>query len=155
MSDSATSWTAAPRLPCLSLSPQVCSNSYPLSQWCHAAISSSVIPSPPVFNLSQHQGLFQWVGFSHQVAKYWSFSINPSNQYSGLIFFRFDWFDLLDVQGTLKSLPQHHSLKASLLQHSDFFMIQLLHPYMTTEQTIALTLWTFVNKVTALLFNTV
>ena len=88
--------------------------------------------------------------------KYWSFSfsINPFNEYSGLISFRVDWFDLLAVQGTLKSLLQYHSSKASTLQHSAFFMVQLLHPYMTTgKKTIALTIWTFVGKVMSLLFN--
>ena len=78
---------------------------------------------------------------------------HPSNEYSGLISFRMDWLDFLVVQGTLKSLLQHHSSKASILQSSAFFMVQLLHPYMTTEKTIALTLWTFVIKVTSLLFN--
>ena len=85
------------------------------SQWCHPTISSSVSSSPPAFNLSQHQGLFQWVSSSHQVAKVLeliSFSISPSNEHSGLISFRTDWFDLLVVQETLKSLLQHHSLKA-------------------------------------------
>ena len=86
--------------------------------------------------------------------KYWNFSISPSNDYSGLIFFRIDWFDLLAVQGTLKSLLQHHSSKASILWSSAFFMVQLSHPYMTTGKTIALTLWTFVDKVMSLLFNT-
>ena len=85
--------------------------------------------------------------------KYWSFSISPSNEYSGLISFRIDWLDLLAVQGTLKSLLQHHSSKASVLQHSAFFMVQLLHPYVTTGKTIALTRWTFVGKVMSLLFN--
>ena len=87
--------------------------------------------------------------------KYWSFSFNirPSNEYSGLISFRIDWLDLLKVQGTLKSLLQHHSSKASILQHSTFFMVQLSHPYMTTGKTIALTRRTFVGKVTSLLFN--
>ena len=86
---------------------------------------------------------------------YWSFSFNisPSNEYSGLISIRVDWFDLA-VQGTLKSLLQHHSLKASILQHSTFFMVQLLYPYMTTRKTIALTRWTFLGKVMSLLFNT-
>ena len=83
-----------------------------------------------------------------------SFSIHPSNEYSGLIFFGIDWFDLLAVQGTLKSLLKHHSLKASILQCSDFFMVQLSHSYMTTEKNIALTRWTFVGKVMSLLFNT-
>ena len=86
--------------------------------------------------------------------KYWRFSISPSNEYSGLISFRIDWFDLLAVQGTLKSLFQHHSLKASALQCSAFFMVQLAHPHMTTGKTIALTTGTFVGKVVSLLFNT-
>ena len=81
--------------------------------------------------------------------KYWSFSfsISPSSEYSGLISFRMDWLDLLAVQGTLRSLLQHHSSKASVLQHSAFFMVQLSHPYMTTGKTIALTRWTFVDKI--------
>ena len=82
----------------------------------------------------------------------WSFSISPSNEYSGLISFRIDWFDLLVVQGTLKSLFQHHNSKASILRHSAFFMVQLSHPYMTTGKTIALTIWTFVSKVMSQLF---
>ena len=88
-------------------------------------------------------------------AKYWSFSfsISPSNEYSGLISFRVDWLDLLAVQGTLKTLLQHHNSKASVLQCSAFFIIQLLHPYMTTGKTIALTRWTFVGKAMSLLFN--
>ena len=99
--------------------------------------------------------------FSNELAlhiqwpKYWSFSFSnsPSNEYSGLISFRIDWFDLLAVQGTLKSLIQHHSLKASTLQCSAFFIVQLSHPYMTTGKTIALTRQTFVGKVMTLLFN--
>ena len=107
-------------------------------------------PSPPTFNLSQHQGLFQWVSSSHQVPKYWSFSFSnsPSNEYSGLISFRMDWLDLLAVQGTLKSSP-----KASILWHAAFIIVQLSHPYMTTGKTIALTRQTFVGKVMSLLFN--
>ena len=87
--------------------------------------------------------------------KYWSFSfsISPSNEYSGLVSFRMDWLDLLDVQGTLKSLLQHHSSKASTLWHSAFFILQLSHPYMTTGKTITLTRWIFVDKVMSLLFN--
>ena len=87
--------------------------------------------------------------------QYWSFSvsISPSNEYSGLISFRMDRLDLLAVQRTLKSLLQHHSSKASILQHSAFLIVQLLHPYMTTGKTIALTRWTFVGKVMSLLFN--
>ena len=101
-------------------------------------------------------------GFSNESAlrirwpKYWSFSfsISPSNEHSGLISFRMDWLDLLAVQGTLKSLLQHHSSKASILPHSAFFTVQLSHLYMTTGKTIALTTWIFVGKVTSLLFNT-
>ena len=85
--------------------------------------------------------------------KYWSFNISPSNEYSGLISFRIDWFDLLAVQGTLKSLLQHHSSKASILQRSAFLIPQLSHPYMTTGKTIALTRWTFVSKVMSLFFH--
>ena len=83
-----------------------------------------------------------------------SFSISPSNEYSGLISFRIDWFDLLAVQRTLKSLLQHHSSKASVLRHSAFFIVQLSHSYMTTGKTVVLTIWTFVGKVLSLLFNT-
>ena len=87
--------------------------------------------------------------------KYWSFSlsISPSNEHPGLVFFRMDWLDLLAIQGTLKGLLQHHSSKASILWHSDFFTVQLSHPYMTTGKTIALTRWTFVGKVISLLLN--
>ena len=87
--------------------------------------------------------------------KYWSFSlsISPSNEHPGLVSFRMDWLDLLAVQGTLKSLLQHHSSKASVLQCSAYFTVQLSHPYMTTGKTIALTRWTFVGKVISLLFN--
>ena len=86
--------------------------------------------------------------------KYWSFSISPSNEYSGLISFRIDWFDLLVVQGTLRSLLQHYSSQASVLWHSAFFTVQLSHPYMTTGKMIALTIWTFVGNVMSLLFKT-
>ena len=112
-------------------------------------------PSLPAFNLSQHQGLFKWDSSSHQVAKLWSFSFNisPSNEYSGLISFRMDWMDLLTVQGTLKSLLQYYSSKASILWHSTFFIVQLSHPYMTTGNTTALIRWTFVGKVMFLFFN--
>ena len=103
-------------------------------------------PSPPAFNLAQHQGLFQWIRSLNQVAKVFGFSISPSKQYSGLISFRIDWFDLRAVQGTLKSLLQHYSSKASILWLSAFFIVQLSHPYMTTGKTIALTRGTFVGK---------
>ena len=94
-------------------------------------------PSPPTFNLSHNWGLFKWVSSLHQVAKYWSFSFNisPSNEHPGFISFRMDWLDLLAVQGTLKSLLQHHSPKASILWCSASFMVQLSHPYMTLEKT--------------------
>ena len=103
--------------------------SYPLSS-----------PSPPAFYLSQHQGLFQ-SALHIRWPKYWSFSfsISPSNEYSGLISFWIGWLDLLAVQGTLKSLLQHHSSKASILRRSAFFIVQISHPYMTTGKTIALT----------------
>ena len=106
-------------------------------------------PSPPAPNPSQHQSLFQWVNSSHEVAKYWSFSFStiPSKEHPGLISFRMDWMDLLVVQGTLKSLLQHHSSKASVLRHSAFFTAQLSHPYVTTGKTIALTRWTFVVNI--------
>ena len=109
-------------------------------------------PSPPALNLPQHQGLFNWVSYLNQ---YWSFSfsISPSNEHPGLISFRIDWLDLLAVQGTLKSLLQHHSSKAPTLWCSAFFTVQLSHPYMTTGKTIALTRRTFVGKVMSLLFN--
>ena len=112
-------------------------------------------PSSPALNLSQHQGLFKWVSSSYQWPKYWSFGFNigPSNEHPGLISFRMDWLDILAVQGTLNSLLQHHSSKASILQHSAFFIVQFLHPYMTTGKTKALTGWTFVDKVMSLLFN--
>ena len=114
-------------------------------------------PSPPAFNLSQHQGLFQWVSSSHQVAKVLEFQshINPSNEHTGLISFRMDCLDLLAVQGTLKSILQHHSSKVSILWHSAFFTVQLSHPYMTSRKTIALTRWIFVGKVMSLVFNMV
>ena len=111
-------------------------------------------PFPPAFNLFQHHDLFQLV-LCIRWPKYWSFSfsISSSNEYSGLISFRMDWFDLFAVQGTLKSLLQHHSSKASSLQSSASFTVQLSHPYITTGKTIALTRLTFVGKVMSLLFN--
>ena len=112
-------------------------------------------PSPPALNLSQHQSLFQWVSSSLRWTKHWSlsFSISASNEYSVLISFRIDWLDLFGVQGTLKSLLQHHNWKASILWCSACFMVQLSHPYMTIGKTIALTIWTFISKVMSLLFN--
>ena len=114
---------------------------------CPLIIPPSIFPSIMVFS-NESVLHVRW-------PKYWSFSFNisPSNEYSGLISFQIDWFDLLAVQGTVKSLPQHHSSKASILWHSAFFTVQLSHPYMTTGKTIALTRWTFVGKVMSLLFN--
>ena len=112
-------------------------------------------PSPSALNLSRTRVFSNESVLRIRWPKYWSFSysISPTNEYSGLISFRMDWLDLLAVQGTLKSLLQHHSSKASILQHSAFFTVQLLHPYMTTGKTIALTRWNFVGKVMSLLFN--
>ena len=114
---------------------------------CPFLLSPSIFPSIRVF--SDESALYiRW-------PKYWSFSFNigPSNEHPGLISFRMDWLDLLAVQGTLKSLLQHHSSKASVLRHSAFFTVQLSHPYMTTVKIIPLTKWTFVGKVMSLLFN--
>ena len=113
---------------------------------CPLLILPSVFPSIRVFS-SELAPCIRW-------PKYWSFSISPPNVYSELISFRMDWLDLFDVQVSLKSLLQHHSSKASILWRSAFFMVQLSHPYRTTGKTIALTRWTFVGKVTSLLFNT-
>ena len=133
--------------PCPSPTSRACSNSCPSSQWCHPTISSSppVLLLPSVF-LSIR--VFSNESVLHiRWPKYWSFSfsISPSNEYSGLISFRMDWLDLLAVQGTLKSLLQHHSSKASILWCSAFFIVQLSHPYTTTRKTIASTRRTFVG----------
>ena len=114
---------------------------------CPLLLLTSIFPIIRVFS-SESALHMRW-------PNYWSFSfsISPSNEYSGLISIRMDWLDLLAVQGTLKSLFQHHSSKASILWCSAFFIVQLLHPYMTTGKTIALTRWTFVDKVMSLLFN--
>ena len=114
---------------------------------CPLLLLPSAFPSIRVFS-NQSVLCIRW-------PKYWSFSfsVSPSNEYSGLISFRIDWLDLLAVQCTLKSLLQHHSSKASILQHSTFFLVQLSHPYMTTGKTIVLTRWTFVGKVMSLFFN--
>ena len=116
--------------------------SHPLSTSCPALI----FPSIRVFS-NESVLRIRW-------PNYWSFSISPSNKYSGLISFRIDWFDLPAAQGILKSLLQQHCSKASVLQHSAFFMVQLAHPYMTTGKTMAMTIWTLVAKVMSLLFNT-
>ena len=144
------------RLPCPSPAPGACSNSISVSQWCHPTISSSVIPffsclqSFPASGSFPNSQFFESGGQSIGVA---ASSISPSSEYSGLISFRVDWLDLLAVQGTLKSFLQHHSSKASILQCSAFFIVQLSNPYMTTGKIIALTRQTFVGKVMSLLFN--
>ena len=139
------------RPPCPSPSPGVYSNLCPLSQWCHASISSSVVPFSSYLQYFPASGYFPMSQSVLRIRwpKYWSFSfsISPSKEHLGLISFRMNWLDLLAVQGTLKSLVQHHSSKASILRHSGFFTVQLSHPYMTTGETIALTRWTFVGKV--------
>ena len=144
-----------PRLACPSPAPGAYSNSCPLSRWCHPN-STSVVPfSLPPSNFSSTRVFSNESALGFRRLKYWSFSFNssPSNEYSGLISFTMDWLDLLAVQGSLKSLLQYHSSKASILQCSAFFIVQLSHPYMTTGKTIALTRWTFVGKVMSLLFN--
>ena len=142
------------RPPCPSPTPRVYPNPCPLSPWSDLTISSSVIPISSCPQFSQHQGLFKWVSSSHQVAKILEFPLqHPSNEHQGLIFFRMDWLELLAVQETLKSLFQHHSSKASILQCSAFFIVQLSHPYMATVKTIALTRGTIVGKAMSLLFN--
>ena len=153
MSDSVTPCIAALQasLSNTNSTPGAYSNSYPSNylMLCHPLLLlPSIFPSIRVFS-NQSVLHIRW-------PKYWSFSfsISPSNEYSGPISFRMEWLDLLAVQGTLKSLLQHHSSKASILWHSAFFMVQLSHPYMTTGETIALTRWTFVGKVMSLLFNT-
>ena len=156
MSDSLrpNEWQHA-RPPCPSPTPGVHPNPCPLSQRCHPTISSSVVPfsscaqSFPASVSSQMSQLFASGG------QVWSFSFNisPSNEHPGLIAFRMDWLDILAVQGTLKSLLQHHSSKASIRWSSAFFIVQLSHSYMTTGKTIPLSRQTFVDKVTALLFN--
>ena len=117
------------RLPCPSPTPRACSNSCPSSWWCHPTISSSVVPFSSCLQSFPASGSFSVLRIRWR--KYWSFSISicPSNEYSGLISFRMDWLYLLAVQGTLKSLLQHHSSKTSILWHSAFFIVQLSHPY--------------------------
>ena len=143
------------RLSCPSLFPGVCSNSCPISLMLsnhlilcnHFFLLLSIFPSIKVFS-NESTLPIRW-------SKYWSFSfsISPSNEYSGLISFRINWFGLLAVQRTLKSLLQHHSSKTSILWHLVFLMVQFSRPYMTTVTTIALTIWTFVSKLVSLLFK--
>ena len=146
-------WLQYAWLLCPPLSPAVCSDS---CRWYYLTISSSAGHSSFCLQSFPASRVFssEWA-LCIRRPKYWSlnFSNSPSNEYSGLISFRMDWFHLLAVQGTLLSLLQHHSSKASVLQHSAFFMVQLSHPYTTTGKTIALTRWTFVGKVISLLFN--
>ena len=151
-------WSHEPqhaRPPCPSPTPGVQPSPCQSSQWCHLTISScrpllllpSIFPSIRVFSNESTLHI--------RCRKYWSlsFNISPSNEHPGLISFRMDWLDLLAVQGTLKSLLQHHSSKALIPWCSAFFIVQLSHPYMTTGKTIALTRRTFVGKVMSLLFN--
>ena len=156
MSDSVTSWTAAYQASLsFTISQSLLKLMFIKSMMpfnhlilcCPLLLLPSIFPSIRVFS-NESVLCIRW-------PKYWSFSftISPSNEYSGLISFRMDWLDLLAVQGTLKSLPQHHSLRASILRCSASFRVQLLHPYMTTGKNIALTRWTFVGKVMSLLFN--
>ena len=155
MFDSAIPWTAAQQaylsftisrslLKLISIESVMPSNHLIL---CHTLLLlPSIFPSIRVFS-NESVLRIRW-------PEYWSFSfsINPSNEYSGLISFRIDWFDLLEVQGTLKNFPQHHSSKASILQCTAFFMVQHSHPYITTRKTITLNILTFVGKVKSLLF---
>ena len=136
------------RPPCPSPTPGAYSNLCPLSKCCHPTISSSVVPFSSCLQTFPASGSFQMSQFftsGGQVLSF-SFSISPSNEYSGLISFRMDWLDLLAVQGTLKSLLQHHSSKASILRRSAFLILQPSHPYMTTGKTIVLTRQTLVGK---------
>ena len=154
LSDSAITWTAARQasltnswsllklMPIKSVTP---SNHLIL---CHHLL---LLPSNfPIIKVFSNESVLRirWPKYRN-----FCFSISPSNEYSGLIFFRIDWFHLLVVQGTLKSLLQHHSSKASILWHSAFFMVHLSHPYITVRKAIALTIWTFVDKVMSLLLN--
>ena len=143
------------RLPYPSPIPGACSNSSSSSRWCYP-------PSHPLLPLLLPPSIFPSIRvFSNESAlcikwpKYWSFSfsINPSNEHSGLISFRTDWLDLLSVQGTLKSLLQHQRSKASIIQQLAFFIIQMSHPYITPGKTVALIRWAFVSKVISLLYN--
>ena len=143
------------RLPCPSPTPGTCSNSCPLSWWCHSTIPSSVVPFSSCLQSYPASVISSESVLCIRQPKYWSFSfsISPSNEYSALISFRNDCLDLLALPGTLKGILQHHSSKASVLQCSAFFMVQFWHPYTTSGKTIALTRWTFVGKVMSLYFN--
>ena len=142
------------RPPCLSLTPRACSNSCPLSGWCHPTISSSVVPFSSCLLSFPASGSFPESVLRIRCP---SIGVSASAQSSQwilrLISLRMDWLDLLAVQGTLKGLLQHHSSKASILQRSAFFIVQLSHRYMTTGKTVSLTRWAFVGKVMSLPFN--
>ena len=143
-------------VPCPSPTTRTYSNSCPWSWWCHPTISPSVVPfSSRLQSLPALASFPVSLVFASGGQSIGSFSstISLSGEYPGLISFRIDWFDPLAVQGTFKSLLQHHSSKASILQHSAFFVVQLSHPYVTTRKTVALTRWTFVGKVMSLVFN--
>ena len=144
------------RPPCPSPAPRIHPNPCPLSWWYNPTISSFVVPFSSYPQSFAASGSFQmsqlFVSGGQSIGSF-SLSISPSNEYSRLISFRMDWVDLLAVQGTLKSLLQHHSSKASILRCSVFFTVQLSHPYMTTGKTIALIRWTFVDRAVSLLFN--
>ena len=137
------------RPPCPSPTPRVYSNLCPSSQWCHPTISPFCHALLPPLIFPSIRALSSELVLHIRWPKYFSFSFNvtPSNEFSELICFRIDWLNLLAVQGTLKSLLQHHSSKKSILRCSTFFIVQLSHPCMTTGKTIALTRWTFVGKV--------
>ena len=151
-------WLQHARLHCSSPSLRACSNSCPLSQWYHPTISSSVLCCPLLLLPSIFPSIRVFSNgllLRNQWPKYWSFSfsISPSNEYSGIISFSMDWLDFLAVQGTLKTLLQHHSSKSSILQSSAFFIVQVSNPYLTIGKIIALTRWTFVGKVMSLLWT--
>ena len=146
-------------MPGLPVHHQLLESTQTYVHWVGDAFQSSHLlssPSPLALNLSQHQGLYNELVLCIRWPKYWSssFSISPSNDYSGLISFRIDWFELLDVQGTLKSPLNQHSSKTSILRRWTFLIVQLSSPYMTTGKIIVLTKWTFDNKVVFLLFKT-
>ena len=152
----ATPWTAACQTPLSSTISQSLirfMSIEPVMPSSHQILCPCLLLLPSIF-LGIRIFSSESASSSHQVAKYWSFSFSscPSNEYSGLIFFRIDWFDLFAIQGTLKTLVQHHNLKALILWCSVFFMVQHSHPHMTTGKTIALTRWTSVGKVMSLLF---
>ena len=152
LSDSRTPWTAASQA---SLSFTISQSLLKLMPSESVMLANHPILYRPLLLLSSISSirLFPMSRLCIKWPMDWSFSLSPHNEHSGLFSFRIDWFDLTAIQGTLKNLLQHHSLKASILRCSAFFMVQLSHPYMTTRKTTVLTIWTFVNKVMSLLFN--